>query len=1187
MTRALLAVGAWLCTAALSTVALGQGDTVPTPFKTSGGRLGFVVPAMKDPAGFRLLVDVDGSATGWSEWGFDRMAEGYFVFRYPPNETQWRWENEGNVAFVSHSNEMAMVLQNTTATGVLHWAADWYDDQWRVTRRYPAQGTLTLEAESLPSAPAWLEPTMPDIAELKAFSPPTLSRRLQADYLDRAWTPVATVPPFPRLLLPDGVSSATLALVWTDLRSGRQTELQPTSAATDGNRTQWRGTGPEGDVWSLVADEAADASVAITAWVQSEDDRVFRLSLGARVPDGRWTWFDDVRFSAPFQPGRRLSYDAPSPYGFAQRRSFYPFGVIASDRAVVVAATDGREPRHFQIEAESDTRTLWIHYDLATTPQTKHFPGLATIRARFSVAPRTSAQPFRVALQEWYSRDRDWWTARVPVHGLWMPFTDIGSVSNAEEFSFAFFEKVGERGADLDNAHKVGALNLIYTEPWLYWLPLANTSDWNRAAALRRMQTLADTAFGKDREFASAGLVGAVRDAAQQPRLQFLATPWSTGARMEVSTDPELPIASNAPINRAMAEWRFIKESLDDARVDGIYLDSMSALETIDYNPAALAVADYPATFVMGDLKPGIAAPIQAVEFTAALSGYLHSRNLYLMGNFPCWRFPFFMPYIDIPGEETVWYTGKQYTPMSERERNYRRAMSGAKPFGFLQATHFSELSSADLEKYFRDCLALGLLPSFFSHDGANDPYWVDRSLYERDRALFRRYLPLTVRLSEAGWRPVPAARFSAAGVEVEQFGASLSNVVWFTVRNTGDQLVSGSLRVHEALAQRIAYAVSEGRIVATPGAIEETELEAGEVAVWVLLKPEALDPLQAWFEALSDRHEQYRAGAINLASFAREQALGAVADVAAHAVASEGEPVTLRLAINENVRDRVSQTSFSALAGRWTNVAWTVASSGATQSFERMTLPRARPGLLFDGPEGRVAPTGAVHALYFAASNRSSQSKSVALHVSGDIPTAQKEIMLESGASTQIVVLVAADGARLRRILAQWRVNEQVAREYEAVVLFASPLKHLATAPGVRVTADSAFSGYTTLPLNDGVVETAGLVWHDAAFASAESSEPHWVRVQFPKPERVSSVTAHWNDEGGTLYASQRGEVWGLSADGTAVQFGSFDGASTNKSTRIAFPPVSVSGIEWRQPASGGAVARPDILWLVELEVE
>ncbi|MCO5045901.1 MAG: hypothetical protein M9935_11625 [Kiritimatiellae bacterium] len=1129
-----------------------------TPFRTAGGQFGFVVPAMSSPAGLRIFVDADGPAHGFSASGFDFMAEGASVFRYPEGAADWRWDNEGSVIFAVRGNEMAMVLPNVNAAGTLRWRAEWYDGQWQVTRHVPAQGLIESEAASLPDAPSWLDPKVPSIAELKAFSPITLSRRAVRDYIEGDWTALASVPPLPSVTIPGDKRTAQVALRWTDPRTGKQTDLEPQEAMRDTERIRWSGEAPDGSTWWLVAPQRSADVLDVVAIVRSQAESCFRLSIGVRYPAGDWTWYDDVQFSTPLQKNVRARFDGTSPYGLNQRRSYYPFGVIASTAAVVAAETDGREPRHFQIEADSGESTLWIHYDLAATPKTEHFPGLATVHAQFRASPRLDAHPFRDELRSWFARDPEWTHSRAPVHGLWMPFTDIGSVSNPADFGFAYFEKVGALGADVDAARANGALTLVYTEPWLYWLPLPAAADWNRDAAERRMEQLARTSVGKEREFASAGILGVTRDADLQPRIQFMATPWSTGGRMEVNTDPELPVTSSATVNRAMAEWRFIRESLDDPRTDGIYLDSMSAMETMDYNPAAIAVADFPLTFVQADLKPGIAMPISAVEFTAALAGYLHAHGKYLMGNFPMWKFPFFMPYIDIPGEETTWYSGKRYVPLSERERNYRRAMSGAKPFGFLQATHFSDLSPADMEKYFRDCLAQGFLPSFFSHDGANDPYWVDAKLYERDRPLFRHYMPLIIRLSAAGWQPVPGAVASDERILVEQFGVATNDAIWLTLRNTSGASAVNTVTLREELKGRVLYDIQTGRVLSPGEPLPPVELASSEVRVWLALAPEAVGREATWFRSAADHHPLYEAGSINLASYEREREAGVRAP-----------------------------SPLAAKEGEWTRVKWQVSVAGKHVECERMLFQPPSEILAWSGPGARVVANAGVASLLFSASNRSAHAQTVVLKWGTGAATTAIERAIAPGEAIEESISVEAQGARSRRVIAQWVHNGIVKAEYESYTLFVAPLQHVGMKPGVRVTADSAYSGYTTIPLNDGETESAGLMWNEGAFASAETAEPHWVRYQFSAPKRVSSATAYWNEEGGVLYASRRGEVWGQTEEGTWTLLGSVSEAGTNARTRVAFEPTPVTAIEWRQPPSSGSVARPDILWLVELEVQ
>jgi hypothetical protein len=66
-------------------------------------------------------------------------------------------------------------------------------------------------------------------------------------------------------------------------------------------------------------------------------------------------------------------------------------------------------------------------------------------------------------------------------------------------------------------------------------------------------------------------------------------------------------------------------------------------------------------------------------------------------------------------------------------------------------------------------------MPGFFSPKSAADDshYFAHPEFYERDRPLFKKYIPLCRLLSEAGWRPLnsllPAA--AAGDVSAEQFG--------------------------------------------------------------------------------------------------------------------------------------------------------------------------------------------------------------------------------------------------------------------------------------------------------------------------------------------------------------------------------------------------------------------------------
>ncbi|HEY9249658.1 MAG TPA: hypothetical protein VIO38_11020, partial [Rariglobus sp.] len=457
-----------------------------------------------------------------------------------------------------------------------------------------------------------------------------------------------------------------------------------------------------------------------------------------------------------------------------------------------VVETDPSEPRVFALGAGA--AYLRADYDLALSPATAKFPGQATFRCSFYAVERGDEGGFRAALAGFFERHPDYAGRRVPRSGLWMPFTDIAKVPDAEDFGFSFFEKVGERGSDVDYAKKHGVLTLMYAEPWLYWLPFDDGEERTPARALEKMRRLSALGSGWSRDLAASGLAGAARAANGDILTKFMDLPWNKGARMEVSSDPDLAPATADGLNRAAAEWKRIAEWIEDPRVDGIYLDSMDAIVQPDHAPAAFHAADYPGTYTQAGRVPVMAPNVPQYEFTAALGALLRSRGKYLMANFPLVDAPFINRWIDIPGEETDWWSGGQYNPNSRARLDYRRALSGRKPFGFLQSTDFATFTGEPLRRYFETCLFYGFQPSFFSHNAADNPYWQDAKLLERDRPLFRTFVPLTRRVADAGWRPVREARLANAdGLRLEQFGRPADGLWHLTLQNqTGERRTTG-----------------------------------------------------------------------------------------------------------------------------------------------------------------------------------------------------------------------------------------------------------------------------------------------------------------------------------------------------------------------------------------------------------
>jgi hypothetical protein len=85
---------------------------------------------------------------------------------------------------------------------------------------------------------------------------------------------------------------------------------------------------------------------------------------------------------------------------------------------------------------------------------------------------------------------------------------------------------------------------------------------------------------------------------------------------------------------------------------------------------------------------------------------------------------------------------------------------------------HTEDFPPELVEKYMKRALAYGMFPGFFSSNASQGHYFTRPELYERDRPLFQKYVPLCKLVAEAGWEPVTQARSSDSHVHIERFGA-------------------------------------------------------------------------------------------------------------------------------------------------------------------------------------------------------------------------------------------------------------------------------------------------------------------------------------------------------------------------------------------------------------------------------
>ena len=765
----------------------GLDITQGEAFQTADGRLAFRITFadVPDPERLRIMIDVSGAAAREPSTGAAFMLEGAHCFRYPEGAKDWTWtEIPEPPVIVPSGRTLICVLPAVAAISDGSWFAVTTKPDLSLADRLPNTGKVSFVLAQLPKLSLKPAAVPEDLGALLDNEPRSLSVRIHTTINGRIWEVLEEAQRTDPAWQPAFMSTSLPIVVYlTDAVTGKSEALKADKQRSCDEARRWSGTAL-GVNWDLIVEPTTgEGDVVVTGLLHGDKDRCLRVDIGAGISLAGCTWHDDVRFHRAVTATAGIFENVREvPYGCG-RQSVYPFGVLSTSNGTFVAETDPDEPRVFQVVADPARSFFGIYYDLALTAMTSNFPGEAT----FCVALRSmrgSDAAFRRALAGFYSRNPDFYERRVPEAGIWMPFSNPATIRDAADFGFGFYEK-DESEQDLTYCEASKILTFVYTEPWLYRLPMRPGMERVGPQALRLME-LYSLRGDRQGDLASSALLGVVRRPDGTILMDFTPKPGNPGARMEVNTDPDTRTDAEHPISRAMSDWRFVKQQVVGKGIDGICLDSMSDMVAVDYNPAAIGVADYPCTYQQAVLKPGIPTTFPAYEYVAAVSRALRPKGKYLMGNGACTS-PFFSRWIDVLGEEFDWSEESRFQQAGDMEMNARRALAGGKPFAVLMEVRFADFEQPKVEEYFRECMFWGFLPSFFCREG-EESYWGKASWFDRDRSLFKSYVPLIRRLAMSGWQPVGGAVSDSADIWVENFNSADSAIKHVTVRNVTNE---------------------------------------------------------------------------------------------------------------------------------------------------------------------------------------------------------------------------------------------------------------------------------------------------------------------------------------------------------------------------------------------------------------
>jgi hypothetical protein len=588
-------------------------------------------------------------------------------------------------------------------------------------------------------------------------------------------------------------------------------------------------------------------------------DRALTLYFALPMETAGWSWGDDIRRSRPIgkidELSNLTSFWGTGDLGATGKFSRYPFGTVYSaDRGLAIGMPLD-QTRIARLVHNPVTRQLYAAFDLGISADTVKFPSKASAEIVLYRTSHGSAQEgFRSALQGFQDRFPEHFVRRIPPaeEGIWVAFADLsqmvhGAGESVEDFHVGVHEIGGVSQVGFDDQHGIRSLRYIM-EPASTWLQIKDSAvDPNdKAQVVAYLQKLYQSGTEQEKREAEKTLSSSIydRDGTMAYDPYTSGPPWCSGpcALFYLSPDPDIQEAPYT-VNQATFYWNAEAKGAYSSTpgLDGEYLDSfVMEAKRGDFRRSHFAAADIPLTFTK-ELPRAVITPV--IFSTLELTRWLRPQiplGKFLIANGMLIGVPWGAELFDYMGQEIDWIedVGGQWQVVPEDDwlLSYRRSMAGQRPYGFLMNTNFDNMSNAMVERYMQICLFYGIYPSMFSHNASEGNYFETQALYGRDRALFKKYIPMIRTLNEGGWRPLTLASTSVDTVYLERFGQSPSSLR-FTLRNTSDQAQTATVSVDRArLGIPGAFTVksmllgSPDVAVAAGASSFEVSLPAGEI---------------------------------------------------------------------------------------------------------------------------------------------------------------------------------------------------------------------------------------------------------------------------------------------------------------------------------------------------------------------
>jgi hypothetical protein len=522
-------------------------------------------------------------------------------------------------------------------------------------------------------------------------------------------------------------------------------------------------------------------------------DRAVTVCFVLPLADQPRVWHDDILRSTPVAAGSEYMNAQSWPAGASL--SAYPFSSLTSERLGLSLAAPMDCPRVCRFVYNSWLNLFYAAHDFGLAKEPRKYRSSADFR--LSLYRHEPAWGFRAAAQAYYDRFPQFFQQRLKRGGIWMALADISQVERFEDFGFAYDELGGNHRA-FDDAQGIASFH--YVEPMTHWLAMDKRYPRTYDGALAALADAEAKGNASLARLTKTTRRCGVFTAQGRYDLSLENQSWCDGAVFTLNPDPNLPEDDACPVNKAHLGYSktWADKNLGDTAgggLHGVYIDSMPNWGNVrNWRPEHWQTVDTPLTFDPLSKKPVLLQIFSTWQFSRWVADDVHARGGVMHGNGGA-LWPYFPGLLDVTGQETG-------SVLNEETMARARTLLRNKPYSPLMNTRFDAMGPEVVEDYFHKSLVWDIFPSFFNGAYMQDGQWVrvhyfrDPKFYNRDRHLFRKFIPILRQLFDAGWQPVTHARPQPARVRVERYGPGTDGQLFFALYNPSDATLESQVTV-------------------------------------------------------------------------------------------------------------------------------------------------------------------------------------------------------------------------------------------------------------------------------------------------------------------------------------------------------------------------------------------------------